>query len=463
MSELVITPWKCPFCVAGLIGTDERCIHCAGTGLTDDPCGDAERAPRPPGVMRTACADCAYRQGSPELENAAAQLPDAEPFYCHQGLPVSATGAYTPTAMFRGLPLGAMVCAGWWAVQTGEPLPEREFREVPIDPGKQWDLPYALRADDRSAEQVEKLIAASSLGAPVVAELAAHTSQQTILDISWRAALLEEKPYILGVAIPAEYLGDGFPLHEFFRGLAGATQPTAASVAYVAAWLGEPVRDPGVESVPCSRHDCQAPPGEVCRTPHGPDYWLPDRLHIERREAFAAQILAEALQEMRETVPVHYIATDGPIGPPPALTVWAMGEEDLSEQIHRDVRQYLGSKFYDVQVDLDELRGSIVTGSLAGRFTIEALASPDAEVKTPELPRTTAVGRSHLVRFAEVTIHVYRDPAKPGSGVSKPALDRLRRDGLVHLGEYVPTVGRPIVVTDLGHAVLAAVSAPGAE
>lgn len=76
--------------------------------------------------------------------------------------------------------------------------------------------------------------------------------------------------------------------------------------------------------------------------------------------------------------------------PPPALTVWALDEADLEEQIHRDVRQYLGSKFYDVLVDLDKLRGSIVTGSLAGRFTIERLASSDTEAKPPELPHTTA-------------------------------------------------------------------------
>lgn len=135
--ELSILPWKCPLCVGGIEPSPdgqgrERCIHCAGFGLTDDPLGDAERAPRPPGVMRTPCADCAFRQGSPELENAGVQLPDDEPFYCHQGLPVSAFGAYTPVATFRGLPLGAMVCAGWWALKTGEDLPAKPYREVGV-------------------------------------------------------------------------------------------------------------------------------------------------------------------------------------------------------------------------------------------------------------------------------------------------------------------------------------------
>lgn len=154
MSELTITPWKCPICVSGLIGTNgERCLHCHGSGLTDDPLGDAERAPRPPGVMRSACGDCAVRRGSPELENVGAQLPDAEPFYCHQGLPVSATGAYVPVATFRGLPLGAMVCAGWWALQTGEPLPQAEYREVPHSRIRDLAMPRALMSDEWTDEQ----------------------------------------------------------------------------------------------------------------------------------------------------------------------------------------------------------------------------------------------------------------------------------------------------------------------
>ena len=151
---LYITPWKCPFCVGGIAPSEggqdrERCLHCSGSGLTNQPCGDAERAPRPPGVKRTPCGDCAYRAGSPELDANGAQLPEDEPFFCHQGLPVNAFGAYTPVAMFRGLPLGAMVCAGWWAIQTGEPLPAKPYREIPITEDqveKRWGhTPAALR------------------------------------------------------------------------------------------------------------------------------------------------------------------------------------------------------------------------------------------------------------------------------------------------------------------------------
>lgn len=138
MSDLHITPYVCPNpgCVGGLMaggtGGVDRCPHCSGSGLTGDPMGGADRAPRPPGVMRAPCADCALRPGSPELEENGARLPESEPFFCHQGLPVSAAGRYEPVATFRGLPLGAMVCAGWWALRTGEQLPAAPYREVPL-------------------------------------------------------------------------------------------------------------------------------------------------------------------------------------------------------------------------------------------------------------------------------------------------------------------------------------------
>ncbi len=77
----------------------------------------------------------------------------------------------------------------------------------------------------------------------------------------------------------------------------------------------------------------------------------------------------------------------------------------------------------------------------------------------PNLPRTTAAGRNYLALFAAHTIHVYLDPGqprRPGNGVSRPALDRLVRDGLVQIGDYRPTYGRPVHVTDLGRAVLGA-------
>jgi hypothetical protein len=77
----------------------------------------------------------------------------------------------------------------------------------------------------------------------------------------------------------------------------------------------------------------------------------------------------------------------------------------------------------------------------------------------PPLPRITAAGLALLARAATSTVHAYRDPgypSRPGAGISQATLDRLRRDGLISPGDYVPLHGRPLVVTDLGHAVLAA-------
>jgi hypothetical protein len=139
VNDLRITPYTCPLCIGGLMpsledeGT-EKCHHCAGTSLTKDPLGHAELAPRPPAVMRTPCADCAFRRDSPELNGAGFTLPTDEPFYCHQGVPIDASGRYQATASFRGLPLGLMVCAGWWAFKTGQPLPTTPYREVPRSP-----------------------------------------------------------------------------------------------------------------------------------------------------------------------------------------------------------------------------------------------------------------------------------------------------------------------------------------
>ncbi|RPE28000.1 hypothetical protein [Kitasatospora cineracea] len=77
---------------------------------------------------------------------------------------------------------------------------------------------------------------------------------------------------------------------------------------------------------------------------------------------------------------------------------------------------------------------------------------------TSALPATTKTGRHYLAKFAAAApaVHVYRDPAKPGQGVSRPALDRLLTDGLVVLGPATDQ-GCPVQVTDLGHQVLAAV------
>lgn len=97
--------------------------------------------PRPPGVMTRPCADCAFRCGSPEqqadYELHGLRNPN-RPFYCHTGLPLI-EGHYRSVAEYQPhpdgpvLPLGAMVCAGWWDWRTGGALPVKPYRELHCD------------------------------------------------------------------------------------------------------------------------------------------------------------------------------------------------------------------------------------------------------------------------------------------------------------------------------------------
>lgn len=73
-----------------------------------------------------------------------------------------------------------------------------------------------------------------------------------------------------------------------------------------------------------------------------------------------------------------------------------------------------------------------------------------------DLPRVTATGRTYLERWAATTTYVWLGATKPGNGVSAVALERLLHDGLVVVGDPEPGKGRPIALTDLGRAVLAA-------
>lgn len=130
--------WHCPVCDLDGQGVDSGCLHCHGTGFTDNIAGweDAARpAPRPPAVMARPCADCAFRIGSPEQDEdwELRELGEADrPFWCHQGMPL-VRGGYSPTAMIAGIPLGYKVCGGWWDwVATGR-LPAKPYREL-VDP-----------------------------------------------------------------------------------------------------------------------------------------------------------------------------------------------------------------------------------------------------------------------------------------------------------------------------------------
>lgn len=129
--------WVCPVC-KGIPDGDgiSGCRHCHGAALTNDvegwPADELTPAPRPPALMPSPCGDCAYRRGSPESECGTVKLPGTEenrgPFFCHVGLPKGRSG-YTSTAWVGELPLGAWLCAGWYAKVTGEQAPTRPYRE----------------------------------------------------------------------------------------------------------------------------------------------------------------------------------------------------------------------------------------------------------------------------------------------------------------------------------------------
>lgn len=143
-----IDTYVCPWCVGNRRWANgETCINCHGTGTTvsPEPGLDMSRdyldgvepeeaapvpLPRPPAVMKQPCVDCAFRPGSPEEESRPG--PDV-PFFCHHGMHrvPGPEADYLPTATVDGMPLGALVCAGWWALATGNPLPEKDFH----DPG----------------------------------------------------------------------------------------------------------------------------------------------------------------------------------------------------------------------------------------------------------------------------------------------------------------------------------------
>lgn len=171
-----------------------------------------------------------------------------------------------------------------------------------------------------------------------------------------------------------------------------------------------------------------------------------------------------------ERVGRHGSKREGSPPPPPPYQLRAADADELAREIHMDVRRYLGSRYVEVAVCLEELRGIVLSGpQQAGSFTIAVLGDLETpadvadlveEVKAEvlaemELPAVTKAGLGYLRRFAAGTVHVYREFTKPGSGVSRPALDRLLADRLVELGEHDPKQGRPVTVTDLGRAVLA--------
>lgn len=146
-----ICPWcdpEGPFNPGGRSGRTQdggKCLDCVGLGVLTaedlrDPSvfgpGELREVPRPPAVMKSPCVDCAYRPGSPESDTRPDMVgvpvrPGGDvPFFCHHGM-VRVGDGYESPAYVGTLPLGAMVCAGWWALARGEVLPVEAFR----DPG----------------------------------------------------------------------------------------------------------------------------------------------------------------------------------------------------------------------------------------------------------------------------------------------------------------------------------------
>lgn len=139
--RVVVDRWICPWCSgagryrdgpAQPAGTGERCYDCAGTGLTSTrPSPDAWApeeilcSPRPPALMKSPCNDCAFRPDSPETESGdhtAGRISPDIPFWCHKGMHNAAGERWVPTAWVGDIPLGAMLCRGWWDVHV-EDLP----------------------------------------------------------------------------------------------------------------------------------------------------------------------------------------------------------------------------------------------------------------------------------------------------------------------------------------------------
>ncbi len=123
----IVRDCVCPICDGDPV--DRFCV-CDGRGLVDrataDECAamlgggyEVRQLPPPPERMDAPCADCAYRGDSPEQERpevmAVLRLAKPEqPFHCHQGMHLTASGRYVPLAEdAAGVPVGHPLCAGW--------------------------------------------------------------------------------------------------------------------------------------------------------------------------------------------------------------------------------------------------------------------------------------------------------------------------------------------------------------
>jgi hypothetical protein len=118
--------YLCPICEGEGHGSGE-CV-CHGLGVVTRELASAfllpgEPAPAPlpppPATMEAPCVDCAFRGDSPEHDSGAIdgvleRVAAGRPFYCHQGMHLTARGQYVPREQRAdGTPVGHPVCAGW--------------------------------------------------------------------------------------------------------------------------------------------------------------------------------------------------------------------------------------------------------------------------------------------------------------------------------------------------------------
>ena len=136
-----LLPYRCPdpSCHRGRWPDNSRCMCCNGASYVTREQGEPwldegeelEPAPVPLGVMRSPCAGCALRPGSPERE-AGASPPVEAVFWCHKGMEQDEHGNYLPAMAWMGVPVGYMVCRGWYNLASGtgtQPDELEPFRE----------------------------------------------------------------------------------------------------------------------------------------------------------------------------------------------------------------------------------------------------------------------------------------------------------------------------------------------
>lgn len=148
-----LLPYRCPdpSCKRGRWPDGQRCMCCNGAAyVTAEQAGgwmddgqELQPAPLPPGIMRNPCPGCALRPGSPE-RSIGADPPLDRVFWCHKGMEQDEDGNYLPAMEYMGVPVGYLVCRGWYNAATGiGPQPDD------LEPYREEKLPDRAAALER--------------------------------------------------------------------------------------------------------------------------------------------------------------------------------------------------------------------------------------------------------------------------------------------------------------------------